>query len=397
MDFTLTAEQEAFRQELRGWLEQHVPADWRQKRRGGDTDESVAFLRGWQRTLAEARWAGIAWPAEYGGRGAGVMEQIIYQEEMHRADAPPQIGGLGITMFGPVLIQIGTEAQKQRYVPNILNGEEIWCQGYSEPNAGSDLASLRTRAVLEGDHWVIHGQKIWTSGAHHADVCFLLCRTTENPPDKHMGITALIVDMHQPGVRTRRIHQMNGGRHFNEMFFEGAVAPADAVVGQVGQGWQAAVAVLGFERGGSAGRHLGLQRAYDSVVAYCQSHTRNGAPLVRDPLVRQRLASYHGRVHAAQLNFYRNLTHWLQSGRPGAEGSMGKLYCSELRKELMDFAVALAGPDAMLWPGGGGDDDFDFVGDYLSTFGGTIAAGTSEIQKNTIGERVLGLPKDMGR
>jgi alkylation response protein AidB-like acyl-CoA dehydrogenase len=394
MDFTLTEEQQAFRQELRQWLDDNIPDDWRQGRRPPeDTPESVEFLRAWQRTLAEARWAGIAWPREYGGRGAGVMEQIIYQEEMHRADAPPQIGGLGITMFGPILIQMGTEAQKQRYVPNILNGREIWCQGYSEPNAGSDLASLRTRAVLEGDRWVINGQKIWTSGAHHADLCFLLCRTQENPPDKHMGITALIVDMHQPGVRTRRIHQMNDGRHFNEVFFENAEAPADRVVGEVNKGWQAAVAVLGFERGGSAQRHMGLQAAFDQVVRYCQTHRRGGRPLIQDPLVRQRLADFHGRVHAAQLNFYRNLTHWLRNGRPGPEGSMGKLYCSELRKELMGFAVSLAGPEAMLWARD--SDEGELLEDYLSTFGGTIAAGTSEIQKNTIGERVLGLPKDI--
>ncbi len=389
MDFTLTQEQRAFQQELRGWLDANIPADWRAgKRPPADTPESVEFLRGWQRTLAEARWAGIAWPKEYGGRGAGVMEQIIYQEEMHRADAPPQIGGLGITMFGPILIQMGTEAQKKRYVPNILNGQEIWCQGYSEPNAGSDLASLRTRAVLEGDQWVINGQKIWTSGAHHADMCFLLCRTQENPPDKHMGISAIIVDMHQPGVRTRRIHQMNGGRHFNEMFFENALAPADRVVGEVNKGWQAAVAVLGFERGGSASRHLGLQSAFDQVVDYCRTHNRGGTPLIQDPLVRTRLAAYHGRVHAAQLNFYRNLTHWLREGRPGPEGSLGKLYCSELRKEMMDFGTSLAGADGMLW-------EDELVEDYLSTFGGTIAAGTSEIQKNTVGERVLGLPKDI--
>jgi alkylation response protein AidB-like acyl-CoA dehydrogenase len=369
---------------LRGWLDQHVPRG----RPPEDGPEEIRFLRDWQRTLAEGGWAGISWPREYGGRGATLMEQVIYQEEMDRADAPRQIGWFGITMGGPVIIQIGTEAQKQRYIPKILNGEEIWCQGYSEPNAGSDLASLRTRAVLEGDHWVINGSKIWTSSAHQADLCFLLCRTEDNPPDKHMGISAIIVDMHQPGVRTRRIHQMNGGRHFNEMFFENALAPADRVVGEVNKGWQAAVAVLGFERGGSASRHLGLQSAFDQVVDYCRTHNRGGTPLIQDPLVRTRLAAYHGRVHAAQLNFYRNLTHWLREGRPGPEGSLGKLYCSELRKEMMDFGTSLAGADGMLW-------EDELVEDYLSTFGGTIAAGTSEIQKNTVGERVLGLPKDI--
>jgi alkylation response protein AidB-like acyl-CoA dehydrogenase len=383
MDFALTAEQEAFQAELRTWLRANVPTD----RPPPDTPEELAFLRRWQRTLAEAGWAGISWPRAYGGRGAGVMEQIIYQEEMDRADAPRQIGWFGITMGGPVLIQLGTEAQKRRFIPTILSGDEIWCQGYSEPNAGSDLASLRTRAVLQGDRWVINGQKIWTSSAHVADLCFLLCRTTESPPDKHMGITALIVDMHQPGVRTRRIHQINDERDFNEVFFEDATTPADHVVGQVGQGWQAAVAILGFERGGSIGRALGVARAYDQVVAYCRTPSRGGAPLIRDPLVRQRLAGYHGRVHAARLSFYRNLSHWLREGRPGPEGSLMKLYCSELRKELMDFAVSLAGADAMRWDG--------FAAEYLTSFGGTIEAGTSEIQKNTVGERVLGLPKDI--
>ncbi len=384
MDFALTVEQEAFRQDLRGWLSEHVPSS----RPPEDSPEELRFLRGWQRTLAEGGWAGISWPREYGGRGATLMEQVIYQEEMDRAQAPRQIGWFGITMGGPVIIQIGTEAQKRRYIPRILNGEEIWCQGYSEPNAGSDLAALRTRAVLEGDRWVINGQKIWTSSAHQADLCFLLCRTQENPPDKHMGISAIIVDMRQPGVRTRRIHQMNDERDFNETYFENAVAPADCVVGEVGKGWQAAVAVLGFERGGSIGRALGVARALDELVAYCRTHSRGGRPLIRDPLVRGQLAAYHGRVHAARLGFYRNLTHWLREGRPGPEGSMMKLYCSELRKEMLGFAVSLAGPEAMRWDSG-------FTDGYLTSFGGTIEAGTSEIQKNTLGERVLGLPKDI--
>jgi alkylation response protein AidB-like acyl-CoA dehydrogenase len=394
MDFAFTAEEEAFRQELRSWLAENLPQAWREGwRPPEDTPEEERFLRGWQRRLAEGGWAGIAWPKAYGGRGATLIEQVIYQEEMARAEAPGQINGIGIGMVGPLLMQIGTEEQKRRYIPKMLNGEEVWCQGYSEPDAGSDLAALRTRAVLDGDRWVINGQKIWTSGAHYADLCFLLCRTTENPPDKHEGLTCLIVDMHQSGVRTRRIHQMNNHRHFNETYFENAVTPADHVVGEVGKGWQAGVMLLGFERVSSAGRAFTLQQTYERVVTYCRTHGRGGEPLTRDPLVRQRLASYHGRVHAAKLNFYRNLTRQLRTGRPGPEGSMLKLYCSELQKELMDFAVSLAGPDAMLW--NDPETKLEFTEAYLSSFGGTIAAGTSEIQKNTVGERVLGLPKDI--
>jgi alkylation response protein AidB-like acyl-CoA dehydrogenase len=393
MDFAYTPEEEAFRQELRTWLEEHLPPEWKRGWRPPEgSAEEAAFLRQWQRTLYEGGWAGVSWPKEYGGRGATLIEQVIYQEEMARADAPRQLNTIGIGMVGPTLIAIGTEEQKRRYVPKILNGDEVWCQGYSEPNAGSDLASLRTRAVLEGDRWIINGQKIWTSNAHLADMCFLLCRTMDNPPNKHAGLTCLLVDMHQPGVSVRPIHQMNDHRDFNETYFTNAVAPRDAVVGEVNDGWRVAILLLSFERVSSATRVFTLNQTYDRLVEYCRTHTRGGVPLIEHPDVRRKLAAYNGRVRAARLNFYRHLTRQLKTGRPGPEGSIDKLYASELAKELLGFAVDLLGPEGALWPESEGEPTWQER--YLSSFGGTIAAGSSEIQKNIIAERILGLPKD---
>lgn len=395
MDFSYTPQEEEFRAELRAWLKENLPPGWLEgnHRLPEDPKEEETFLRAWQHKLADGHWAGVSWPKEYGGRGASLIEQVIYEEEMARVDAPPQVNAIGIGMIGPTIVALGTEEQKKRYVPKILNAEEVWCQGYSEPNAGSDLAALTTRATLEGDHWVVNGQKIWTSYAHLADRCFLLCRTKENPQNKHDGLTCLLVDMHQPGVEPRPIHQMNDHRDFNETFFNNAIVPKDEVLGEVNNGWYAAVVLLSFERVSVANVAFRLQQAYDGLVAYCKRHERNGRPLIQDPLVRNRLASYHARVHAAKLNFYRNLTRQIKTGRPGPEGSMDKLYCSELLKELNGYAVSLQGAQGELWQDA--EEEGQWQEEYLSSFAMTIAGGTSEIQKNIIAERMLGLPKDI--
>ena len=392
MDFSLTPEEQAFRRELRSWLEANLPPGWVEGKRQMPTDPKgeEQFLRDWQRKLYEGGWAGLSWPKEYGGRGATLMEQVIYEEETARVQAPPMLNMIGIGLVGPTLMVVGTEEQKKRYIPKILSAEEVWCQGFSEPNAGSDLASLRTKAVQDGDHWVINGQKIWTSYAHLADRCFLLART-DDTGDKHYGITAFIVDMHQPGVEPRPIHQMNDHRDFNETFFTNAVVPNDQVVGQVNEGWKVAITLLSFERASVAGSAFTLQKQLDQLVDYCRTETRCGVPLIKDPLVRSRLADYHSRGQAARLNVYRHITQQLLTGRPGPEGSMDKYYCSELQKELLGFAASLVGPGTAIWPDWHTDS---WQQEYLSSFGMTIAGGTSEIQKNIVAERILGLPKD---
>lgn len=395
MDFSFTPQEEAFRAELRSWLEENLPEGWLEGKRQipEDPDEREAFLRDWQRKLYEGGWAGISWPKEYGGRGATVLEEVIYEQEMARVNAPPSINVIGIGMIGPTLIQIGTEEQKRKYVPKILSGEEIWCQGYSEPNAGSDLAAIQTRAVKDGDRWIINGQKIWTSYAHIADRCFLLART-DNTGKKHEGITAFLVDMHQEGVETRPIHQMNDHRDFNEMFFNNAIAYDEDVVGEVNQGWKVSLTLLNHERVGVARSVFTLQRNFEDLVEMAKKLHRNGRPLIQDPLVRQQLADFHARTKAALFNYYRNLTNRLKNKYPGPEGSLDKLLSSELSKEMLGFAVSLQGAASSLWQ----EDAYlnpHWQDAYLGSYSGTIAGGTSEIQRNIIAERMLGLPKDV--
>lgn len=400
MDFSFTEAEEAFRQELRSWLEANLPDGWLEGDRSlpDDEEELEAFLRGWQRRLYEGGWAGIAWPKEYGGRGATLIEQVIYQQEMARVQAPPELNRIGIGMVGPTLIARGTEEQKKKYVPKILNGEEIWCQGYSEPNSGSDLASLQTRAVWDGEVFRITGQKIWTSWAHFADRCFLLART-DSSGSKHEGITAFLVDMRQPGVETRRIHQISGGKEFNQVFFDGAIAYPEDVVGEVNKGWEVAITLLMFERFAAAGRVIEVGNAFQRLVETAKQRRRNGIPLSKDPIVRQRLADYYIRTKAAELTFYRNLTNWIQTGRPGPEGSIDKLYYSELNVDMLGFGLGLLGLESGYWdstgpvPASAVDDWWQYS--WLSSFGLRIAGGTSEIMKNIIAERILGLPKDI--
>ncbi len=395
MDFSFSPAEEKMRQELRQWLEQHLPEGWLEGKTTLPEDpyERAQFLRQWQRTLYEGGWAGVSWPKEYGGRGATLMEEVVYEQEMARVKAPPVLNAIGIYMVGPTLLQIGTEEQRQKYVPKILSGEEIWCQGYSEPNAGSDLAAIQTRAERKNGRWVINGQKIWTSFAHVADRCFLLART-DNTGKKHEGITAFLVDMHQPGVETRPIHQLNDQRDFNEVYFNDAVVEDSDVVGEVGDGWRVGLILLSHERVGIARWVFRLQREFEDLVAMTKQMRRNGRPLIEDPFVRQRLMDFYARTKAALFTYYRHLTKQLKTGHPGPEGSMDKLVSGTLIQELTAYAVSLQGAYGPLWR----EDavaDMGWQNAYLRAFGHTIEGGTSEIQKNIVAERILGLPKDV--
>ncbi len=396
MDFHETPEQSAFRREIRDWLAANLPNDLRVD---DPTDERVAPDRAtferrveWQRTMYKAGWVGISWPVEYGGRGASLMEQIIYDEECFRARAPVLPGYSGIGMIGPTLIERGSETQKRRFVPRILSAEDIWCQGFSEPGAGSDLAGLRTRAEDRGDHFVVNGQKVWTSGAQYADWIYLLVRTDPNVP-RHKGISYLLVDMRSPGITVRPLVLMNGHKHFNEVFFVDVAVPKENLVGAVGQGWSLAMTTLMYERKAGGGRGHDDQLARLGQLA--RQMNVDGVPAWDNPLVRQRLAQLVIDAAALKYTRFRNLTRQLRGDPPGPEGSILKLFGSELGVRIADFAGELLGPRVLInEPSADVPDAPRWYNRVVSSRQYTIAGGTSEIQRNIIGERVLGLPKD---
>jgi len=396
VDFQYTPEQEAFRQELRQWLAANLPEDLKVD---DPTDERVAPDRAtferrveWQRTMHRAGWVGIAWPREYGGRGATLMEQIIYDEECFRARAPVLPGYSGTGMLGQTLIEWGTEAQKKRFIPRILTAEDIWCQGFSEPGAGSDLAGLRTRAEDKGDHFLVNGQKVWTSGAQYADWIYLLVRTDPAAP-RHQGISLLLVDMNSPGVTVRPLVLMNGHQHFNEVFFVDVKVPKENLVGKVGQGWKVAMTILMYERKGGGGRGHDGQLA--RLFQLARQVKTDGGPAWENPIVRQRLAQLAIEATAFKYTRLRNLTRQLRGEPPGPEGSILKLFGSELGVRIADVAGELLGPRVLVnEPSDDVPDAPRWYNRVVSARQYTIAGGTSEIQRNIIGERVLGLPKD---
>ncbi|MBI4749996.1 MAG: acyl-CoA dehydrogenase [Acidobacteria bacterium] len=389
MDLNLTPSELQFRDELRTWLAANLPKN--QPKPGASESDSayLDFLREWQKTLFEGGWAGISWPKEYGGRGATLMEQAIFQEELAHANAPELIGTIGLALVGPTIIAMGTDEQKKYHLPKILSGEEIWCQGFSEPNAGSDLASLSTKAVLDGDHFVINGQKIWTSFAHFADWCLLLVRTDQDAA-KHKGITCLLTDMHTEGISVRPLRMMSGDSAFNEVFFTDVRVPVSQVLGKINHGWTTAIAALMNERANlGSGLQVIFKRNLEALIACSKTLLRNGAPASQDPLARQKIAQIHIELEILGLNTMRALTSLKKTGIPGAEGSISKLYWSEMNQKLQQYAQEILGPYAQL-------SDFDdgiWSYGYLRARGNTIEAGTSEIQRNIIAERVLGLPK----
>lgn len=282
MDLNLTAEERQFRDDLRAWLEVNVPKDWGEWREK-PIEASFPYLRAWQRKLHEGGWAAVSWPKEYGGRGARLMQQAIFWEEMTRAEAPPMANALGLGLIGPTIIAYGTEEQKKRFIPKILSAEEIWCQGFSEPNAGSDLASLQTEARLEGDHYVVNGQKVWTSYGWVADWCELVVRTDPHAP-KHKGLTVLLMDMKTPGVEVRPLRQMTGETEFNELFLRDVRVPAENVLGKVNEGWDVAIGTLMHERGTfGAGLQVTYKRNMDRLIELSRTLHRNGRPTPRWP------------------------------------------------------------------------------------------------------------------
>jgi alkylation response protein AidB-like acyl-CoA dehydrogenase len=390
MDVRFDAATEAFRQEIRAWLTENVPRD----PMPSDAEGAFYYMRAWQRKMCDAGWAGIHWPRAYGGRGATLLEQAIFQQELARAQAPQMANILGLMIVGPTLMAHGTEAQKKRYIPRILSAEEIWCQGFSEPNSGSDLASLQTSAVEDGDDFVVNGQKIWTTLAHWADMCILLTRTAPDAP-KHQGISFLLVDMHSPGITVKPLRQITGGAEFNEVFFDNVRVPKQQLVGQLNDGWRIAMTTLTHERGSASfGTQVQIKRYLDDIIAVARQVRRNGAPLSADPVLRQKLAQAYIRVDLMRLNNYRSITSQLRGQPPGPEASLDKLYWSETDKWLQELGQEVLGPLAQLDPTSAYyPTTVNLQSQFLWSRAGTIYSGTSEIQKNIIGERVLGLPR----
>jgi alkylation response protein AidB-like acyl-CoA dehydrogenase len=393
MDFSLSPHEEAFRDELRAWLAVHLPEHRRTYPPSDDElslhpDASFDACRAWHRRLHAGGWMGVQWPREYGGRGAGLVERLLYTEEMIAAGAPPGVNTIGLAMVFPAVMHHGTPEQKARWLAPILSADEIWCQGFSEPGAGSDLASLSTRARLDGEDFAISGQKVWTSNAHRSDYCILLARTDPDAP-KHRGISCLLVDVKSPGIAIRPLVQITGDAEFNEVFFDEARVPRANLLGRLHGGWEVAITVLMYERM-SLGGLVGLPQYVDRVLDLARRH--EGA--AGDPLLRQRLADLYIASRALRLSNLRYMTRELRGEVPTAEGSVLKLTFSEAYKQMAEIAAQIIGPYHQIWgdhpraPGGG---RWAFQALFAQRFG--IAGGTDQIQRSIIGERLLGLPR----
>ncbi|MET9086833.1 acyl-CoA dehydrogenase family protein [Streptomyces sp. NPDC004237] len=402
MDISYPPQTEAFRTEVRSFLAEELPPDW--KGIGAlDEEPARAFARDWRRRLARRRYLSLTWPEEYGGRGLSKLHQVVLMEELALAGVPfglPQ-DTFGVKMLANTLLRWGTDDQKSHFLPRILSGADTWCQGYSEPDAGSDLASLTTRAVREDDEWVIDGQKVWTSGAHHSDWIFVLARTNRDAP-RHRGISFLLVPLDQPGVDVRPFRMMSGQLHFNEVFFNGARTRADLVVGGVDNGWAVAQSLLGVERGEEAATNPVLFRAeVERLVELARQYGKD-----RDPVIRQRIAWCWSKVEIMRYLGYRILTGWLKGAEPGPETSIAKLYWSEYHTEVTDLAMDIMGLHGQVPAGrpplrtyraddpGAANSSASWSTTYLIARSGTIYAGTSQIQRNILAEKVLGLPRE---
>ena len=383
MDFAFTAAELAFAAEARAWLGANLPPAWRRDHCWTRADDAawLEVARDWQRMLFEGGWAAIAWPRAHGGRGATVIERWLFDQELDAVGAPRPAAASSVDLIGPAILHHGTAAQRDRFLRPLLSGSELWCQGFSEPGAGSDLASLRTRAERRGDTFVVNGQKVWTSHADIADWCFLLCRT-EPDAAKHAGLSLLLVDMRSPGITVRPLRQMNGEAEFSEVFFDGVEVGEDRLVGAAGAGWQIAMGILAHERG-PVWTFTFQRRIRRSLGELIRSARDQGA--LRDPVVRQRLAQAHIEVELLRLVGYRSLTRLLRTGRPGAESSVEKVLGSETDQRLQELAMDVAGPYGLV-PG-------EFGQAWLYSRSETIMGGTSEIQRNVIATRILGLPR----
>jgi alkylation response protein AidB-like acyl-CoA dehydrogenase len=407
MDLTYPVEAEEFRTEIRAWLEQNLPTGWFEQGFEMTEPERAEFNRTWPAKLFSGGWICATWPTEYGGKGLSTMEGVVLAEEFARARAPMRGDFFGDTLVGPTLLQWGTEEQKKEFLPGILKGETRWCQGFSEPNSGSDLASLKTTAVLDGDQWVINGQKVWTTQGHHADYCFLLTRTDADAP-KHAGISYLLVPMRQPGVEVRGITQPDGTAEFCEVFFTDAKCPKDNVVGGVNNGWKVANSTLAFERGQSA--TTGYRRFEEEYRLLVETAMANGR--IAESTIRQRLMEFYTKIQILKINGLRNLSATLTGSRDMgtiALGATNKMFWSEMHKAAMELALDIFGADSMLvdtgpeagsWPGAlrerrrSGYPVSPMMSAFFFSRSETIWGGSSQIQRNIVGERVLGLPKE---
>jgi alkylation response protein AidB-like acyl-CoA dehydrogenase len=386
MDLSYTSQEQAFRAELRAWLEENVP----RQPLPPTLEEEAVFLSAWQRRLFDAGWVAVHWPREYGGRGASLTEQAIFQEEMSRARAPQMMNRVGINLVGPTLIAHGTEEQRQRYLPRILSCEEIWCQLYSEPNAGSDLASLRTRAESDGDVFRINGQKVWTSYAQFASFGILLARTNPEAP-MHRGISCLIVDMRTPGITIRPLRQITGSAEFSETFFDNVAVPKENIIGGLHAGWKVASTTLAHERGTAFPfKEQVLHKIYvDELADLLRERSQHG-----DPITRQAFAARFIDVEIMRLHNCRMMTRLARGELPGAESSIVKLFWADLTQSLSELALKSLGPAAQL-PHGSPHAVADGRWQQRALWSrcASIAGGTSEIQRNIIATRLLGLPR----
>jgi alkylation response protein AidB-like acyl-CoA dehydrogenase len=388
MDLSFSPEEEAFRGEVRTWIGANLPREWRHGGTGGYREEGIEDVqREWQRRLHAGGWLTLSWPKDRGGRGATPVMQAIYDEEMATVGAPPILGRLGVSLLAPLLSVNGSDWQKETYLQRILSGELVFCQGFSEPNAGSDLAGLQTRAARGDGRWLLSGQKTWSSGAHYADGSFLLARTDPAAPP-HRGIGMFLVDMHQPGVEVRPIVQMTGSGEFGEIFLSDAGVDDRDVVGAPTDGWKMAMATFGFERGG-----LANAARFEAVVAGLTELTRR-QDAGSDETIRQRVAQARVEAHVFRMNQLRSLTRAQHGGVPGPEASLAKLYWSEMDKGIQETAIAVEGMYGALasdsaWAIEQGRWQYSWMWAQAET----IYAGSSEIQRNIIAERVLGLPR----
>jgi alkylation response protein AidB-like acyl-CoA dehydrogenase len=384
MDFNYPTEAEAFRADFRAWLDDHLTDEYRGASVMDADPEQLERLRQWNRMLADARYAAIAWPVEYGGRGAGIMEQVVFSEEMHRARAPGTLNPLGLSNIAPAIIEHGTEEQKRELLPRMLCGDDIWCQGFSEPDAGSDLASLKMSAVRDGDDFVVNGQKTWNTLGHAANWCELLVRTDPSAP-KHRGISCLLVDMTLPGVEVRPLVTITGEREFNELFFTNVRVPGAALLGPLNEGWRVAMTTLAYERGTVANLHLGLRSKVAELLALAKETSLGlGRSAADDPVLRRKLARVYLEAEYLKLIADRAISGALHGRAMGPESSIAKLVWSETEQHLCEVAGDVLGPDANRGRWGR---------DAVYSRALTIAGGTTQVNKNILAQRILGLPR----
>lgn len=392
MDLSFTPEETAFRQEIRSWLAANPPvAD--PELFSHDLTTRVAAGRRWQRRMCDAGWVGVSWLKEFGGRGATLTEEIIYGQELARAGAPELVNIVGINMLGPLLIQYGRPDQKKRFLPGILTGEDIWCLGMSEPNAGSDLASLETRAVLDGDEFVINGEKVWSSYASYSSYCFLVVRTDPDLP-RHKGISCLALPMNSPGIQIRPLVQMHGDQEFCQLYFDQVRVPKDALIGELNRGWEVVLATLHHERSTYAFSHQVVLKQYvTGMLALAREAEAQGRPGISDPIVRQRIAQ--AMIEVDVLNYYSlKRIGDIEKNGLNAESSVDKLYWTEMNQRLQDTAMSILGPFGQINSGSEYSAlDGRWIHDFLHSKADTIYSGTSEIQRNTIADMILKLPR----